>query len=89
MCAGGSSPKSRITVGAMSIRPGSSASIGWLAEEDAGHEARIDDVVPAPGLHVVLEDGARGHPGGAVPRRPVPLVEPDQQVGRLTQVGAR
>src|SRR6185503_15608829 len=40
-------------------------------EEDAGHEPRVDAVVPAPGLDVVLEDGPRDDTGGAVPGRAV------------------
>src|SRR5512138_577290 len=57
-------------------------------EENAGHVDRIDAVVAAPALDVVLEDGAVDDAGDAVPRRPVALVVADDEVRGVVAVGA-
>ena len=51
-----------------------------VAEEHAGHQARIDAVIAAPRLDVVLEDRPADDAGRAVPRRAVAGVVADQQV---------
>src|SRR5271157_5693573 len=57
-------------------------------EEDAGNQAGVDTVIPAPRLHVVLEDGAGYDPCGQIPRGAIAPIVPDQEVGRVREVGA-
>ena len=59
MCAGGSMPNSRSAVGAMSTSAGSCVVDRAVAEEHAGHQPRVDAVVAAPRLDVVLEHRPR------------------------------
>ena len=73
--------------GAMSMSAGSSDVDRAVAEEHAGHEPRIDAVVAAPRLHVVLEDRAGDDAGRAVPRRAVAGVVADEQVRRVLEIG--
>ena len=67
---------------------GSSSSIAAAAEEDAGHEARIDAVVAAPGFDVVLKHGARDDARGRVPGVPIARVVADEEVRRVVEVRA-
>src|SRR5688572_18175201 len=53
-----------------------------VAEEDAGHERRIDAVVAAPALRVVGEDLGGDRAGRALPAVPVAPLGADQQIGR-------
>src|SRR5260221_11122447 len=55
-------------------------------EEHAGHQPRIDAVIAAPRLDVVLEDRPRDDAGGAVPRGAIAGVEADQEVGRVLEI---
>src|SRR6185295_11780584 len=46
-------------------------------EEHSRHQPRVDAVIAAPGLHVVLEDRARDDARGAIPGSAVAGVEAD------------
>ena len=82
-------PNRRSAVGAMSMSAGSSGVDRPVAEEHAGHQPRIDAVVAAPRLHVVLEDRPGDDAGRAVPRRPVAGVVADEEVRRVLEIRAR
>ena len=86
MCGGGSMPNRRSAVGAMSIEAGRSVVDRAVAEQHAGHEARIDAVIAAPCLDVVLEHRPGDDAGGAVPRRAIAGVVADEQVGPVFEV---
>ncbi len=73
----------------MSIRRGFSVAIGSVAEEDAGHERRVDAVVAAPGLRVGVEDGLGRLADRRLPRDAVAALVADDQVGRVVLVRAR
>src|SRR5438093_5576819 len=55
-------------------------------EQHARDEPRIDAVVTAPRLGVVLEDRPRDHTRGAVPGSAVSRVEADDEVRRVLEV---
>src|SRR5262249_2533012 len=60
-----------------------------VAEEHAWHEPRIDAVIAAPRLDVVLEHGPGDDAGRAVPRRAVAGVVADDQIGAVFEVRTR
>ena len=89
MWRGGSMPNRCSAVGAMSTSAGSGASMRAVAEEHARHQARVDAVIAAPGLDVVLEHRTRHDTGRAVPRDAIARVVADEQVRRVLEVRAR
>ena len=58
-----------------------------VTEEHAGDELRIDAVIAAPGLGVVVEELARGLPDGRLPANPIAAVITYDQVRRFDLVG--
>ncbi len=73
----------------MSISAGLSVVDFPVAEEDAGHQARVDAMVAAPGLRVVVEDRPRHDAGGAAPRHAIARVVAHEQLRRVLDVGPR
>src|SRR6185437_10804948 len=52
-----------------------------IAEEDARHQHWIYTMVAAPGLAIILKDVCGDLPHGGIPRRSIPIVVSDNQVG--------
>ncbi|MFO0002529.1 MAG: hypothetical protein ACK559_15475, partial [bacterium] len=59
-----------------------------VAEEDAGHDGRVDAVVSRPGLRVVAEDLGRDRPRRALPGVAVPALVADEQVRSVEAIRA-